>query len=83
MNEEIEKLLEEEGWIVECVHPFEIRHEESGAFASLRAAYMVVESLKQEVKDEVSENLLEAYETIIETQRKLIDELKKRLGQVS
>lgn len=50
MNEKDEKLLEENGWIVECESPFEIRHEFSGSFASNWAAEYVVEILKQENK---------------------------------
>lgn len=48
MNKKDEKLLEKNGWIVECKSPFEIRHEETGSFATLWAADYVLEMLKQE-----------------------------------
>lgn len=40
-----EDLLKENGWEVECESPFEIRHED-GSFASMNAAYRVVEELR-------------------------------------
>lgn len=40
-----EDLLKENGWEVECESPFEIRHED-GSFASMNAAYSVVEELR-------------------------------------
>lgn len=45
--EEIEKLLERNGFTLECQSPFEIRHEETNSFASGIAADMVVEFLKE------------------------------------
>ena len=41
-------LLEFNGWVVECESPFEIRHEESGSFATGLAAIMVATQLEQE-----------------------------------
>jgi hypothetical protein len=40
-----EELLKENGWEIECQSPFEIRHED-GSFASMNAAYSVVEELR-------------------------------------
>lgn len=40
-----EDLLKENGWEIECESPFEIRHED-GSFASMNAAYRVVEELR-------------------------------------
>jgi len=48
MNEEDLKLLEENGWEVECESPFEIRYEDGGAFASGMAADLVLWDLKHE-----------------------------------
>ena len=48
MNPEDIKLLEENGWIVECQLPFEIRYEDGGAFASGCAADIVLNDLKYE-----------------------------------
>jgi ribA/ribD-fused uncharacterized protein len=41
-----EDYLKEEGWVVECESPFEIRHNESGSFASGHAAYAVIRDIK-------------------------------------
>lgn len=38
-------LLKENGWEIECESPFEIRHED-GSFASMNAAYIIVEELR-------------------------------------
>ncbi|MDA3780203.1 MAG: hypothetical protein PF487_08330 [Bacteroidales bacterium] len=48
MNEVNIKLLEENGWVVECESPFEIRYEDGGAFASGCAADIVLYDLKHE-----------------------------------
>lgn len=45
MSSSNEKVLEENGWIIECESPFEIRHKESGSFASNQAAYMILNEL--------------------------------------
>ena len=42
------KILEGNGWVVECESPFEIRHEESGSFATGQAAQIVAEQLGRE-----------------------------------
>lgn len=41
MNEE---LLKENGWTIECESPFEIKHED-GSFATMNAAYTIVNLL--------------------------------------
>ena len=41
------KLLERNGWIIECESPFEIRHED-GSFATMFAAVTVLEELQRE-----------------------------------
>ncbi|MHA1170353.1 MAG: hypothetical protein ACTSRU_21200 [Candidatus Hodarchaeales archaeon] len=46
--EEDIKLLEANGWEVECESPFEIRYEDGGAFASGLAAQIVLDDLKHE-----------------------------------
>jgi len=45
--EEDKKLLEDNGWEVECESPFEIRTKD-GSFASGEAAYIVLDNLKSE-----------------------------------
>ena len=55
MNEEDIKLLEENGWQVECESPFEIRYEDGGAFASGFAAQIVLDELKHEKDNGFSE----------------------------
>ena len=42
-----EKLLESNGWTVECQSPFEIRHED-GSFATGQAADIVLSSIRSE-----------------------------------
>ena len=55
MNEDDIKLLEENEWVVECHSPFEIRHEDSGAFASGCAADIILWDLKHERDNGFSE----------------------------
>ena len=55
MEEEDIKLLEEYGWKVECESPFEIRYEDSDAFASGCAADIVLDDLKHERDNAFSE----------------------------
>ena len=47
MNPEDVELLEKHGWEVECESPFEIRHTETGSFATLLAADLVLMALKE------------------------------------
>ena len=47
MAPEIEQLLEKEGWTVQCYSPLEIEHE-NGSFASLNAAEMVIQYLRDQ-----------------------------------
>jgi hypothetical protein len=42
MNAEERKLLKDEGWEIECESPLEIRHNETGGFASGYAARLIV-----------------------------------------
>lgn len=42
------KLLEDNGWVVECESPFEIRSEDGCSFAKGQAAYSVLGDLKYE-----------------------------------
>ena len=48
------KLLEENGWEVECESPFEIRTK-NGCFASGQAAYIVLNDLKSETVQRFTE----------------------------
>ena len=47
MTESDDDLLAAHGWMVECKSPFEIRHED-GSFATLQAADLVLQSLREE-----------------------------------
>lgn len=47
MNNKDIKLLEENGWIVECELPFEIRNIENGGFASGVAATIILDGIKK------------------------------------
>jgi len=49
------KLLEENGWEVECESPFEIRYKDGGAFASGMAAQIVLDDLQHERDNAFSE----------------------------
>ena len=49
MTNEMEQLLEKEGWTVECESPLEIRHED-GSFATLNAADMVIQYIRNEAE---------------------------------
>jgi hypothetical protein len=61
------KILEADGWTVECESPFEIRHEETESFASGTAAYYVLDAL---VSVEERKNT-----TIEELAQEFVDEL--------
>jgi hypothetical protein len=54
-EEKDERLLERNGWTVECWSPFEIRHEESGSFATKIAANKVLNGLRAERRAEQAE----------------------------
>ena len=45
MDKKEEKLLYENGWVVECEDPLEILHEETGSFASGISVKIVLDSL--------------------------------------
>ena len=46
MTPEDEKLFEKHGWTVECISPFEVRHED-GSFATGQAADILLLALKE------------------------------------
>lgn len=48
MNKQQETLLQAAGWEIVCESPFEIRHEETGSFASRLAADAVIRELEDE-----------------------------------
>ena len=49
MNNEDIKLLEDNGWVVECENPFEISTDDCG-FASGEAAHMILNTLKHDAR---------------------------------
>lgn len=51
MSENDKDLLENNGWIVECESPLEIRSENGESFASGLAAQFVIESLRENDPD--------------------------------
>lgn len=71
-----EKMLEKEGWTIECESPFEIRHED-GSFATGQAARYVVLAMEQEARIEVMHRSL----TVIEGAAALAKQIKD--GHVS
>lgn len=52
MNDKTEKILEENGFIVECLSPFEIYHEKTQSRANGYCATMIVEYLLLPVIEE-------------------------------
>lgn len=44
-------ILENYGWVIECESPYEVRHED-GSFASGQAVSYLIDSLKEEFKEE-------------------------------
>jgi hypothetical protein len=52
MKEADTALLEAAGWTIECLSPLELRHAETGSFATKLAANAVVESLRTIEEDE-------------------------------
>jgi hypothetical protein len=49
LNLEDEKMIEADGWIIECKSPLEISHTESNSFASGYAAEIVIDSISSYV----------------------------------
>lgn len=47
-------LLQAHGWTVECEHPLEIRHDETGSVATMLGAHAVVAELLSEMEAELS-----------------------------
>ena len=45
MDKRDRAILENDGWVIECESPFEIRNDETESFATNQAAYAVLESL--------------------------------------
>ena len=48
-------MLEANGWTVECESPFEIRHGETGSFATMLAAQAVADELRSSLAGELDE----------------------------
>lgn len=44
-------LLRNEGWIIECDAPFQIRHKETNSYATNKVAWFILNSLKQKYKN--------------------------------
>lgn len=57
MNDE--NILAEDGWVIECKSPFEIRNNDNGSFASNQAAYDILSSLKRKAKKKEKNKILE------------------------
>jgi hypothetical protein len=57
------KILEANGWTVECESPLEIRHEETESFATGAAAYFVLDAIvsAEERKNMVIEELAQKF----------------------
>jgi hypothetical protein len=55
LTEEERTKLEDQGWVVECESPLEIKHEESNSYATNVAAEMLIQLLLDEGEDEPGE----------------------------
>jgi hypothetical protein len=76
MKESDKKLLEKNGWTVECESPYEIRHTD-GSFATAQAAWMVLDQLLEEVKKKERKDEEKAHREFIELLCKLYYRYKK------
>ncbi len=72
-----EELLEQNGWEIECYSPFEIRHIETGSFATNWAATAVVDDLKQSEKLYKIRLISESYENDLIDKDKFVEEVTK------
>jgi hypothetical protein len=78
MSKEDIEILEDDGWIVECESPFEIRHTD-GSFATNQAAYSVLNSLKDrcDVILGVVNLIIDAYTHGLISKNKFVTEIIK------
>ena len=72
MNDSDIEVLTAAGWECECLSPLELRHAESGSFATGLAAQFVVDGVRQAVDDENAVPL----ESASEYQSRLFSKLK-------
>ena len=75
-----EEILEDNGWIIECESPFEIRHED-GSFATGQASNIVLDYLNQN-KDEDSD-LEEVLKKLKEMKPSIIQEYIDRQREIN
>lgn len=50
MKKEDERMLEADGWNIDCLSPFELSHSETESFAKNYAAEIVVDNIREYVK---------------------------------
>lgn len=72
------QMLEDDGWVVECESPFELRHSD-GSFATGQAAYIVLNSLKDkcDVILGVVHLIIDAYNHGLISKNKFVTEIIK------
>lgn len=71
-----DKLLEKNGWTIECQSPFEIRHYD-GSFATMNAAYAIVENLRNSSILEEMSALRDAFKFKLITEKVFTDRMMK------
>ena len=49
--DEVAEMLDKEGWDLECWSPLEIRHRETGSFATGIAADFIIDHYKDQAKE--------------------------------
>jgi hypothetical protein len=78
---EVIAALESQGWTVECESPFEIRHDETGSFATHLAAQLVADTVLAELASELEEppratlapaEAFAAFQALVEQARKYV-----------
>ena len=74
------KVLEENGWIVECESPFEVRSEDGYSFATNQAVHEILYSIKCEEKMGRLSLLRDAYNGELIDKDKFIVEVIKLLN---
>jgi len=76
-----EEILKEDGWVVECESPFEIRHED-GDFATGQAARMVVNQLREDKEAEDRSEVF-SYLPLSEDLENEVTEFLKRASDIA
>jgi hypothetical protein len=69
MDSKQQSLLEAHGWVIECEDPLEIRHTNTGSFATLGAVEYIIAQIEAAQRPTRAELLLELFLLAIENQQ--------------